>query len=178
MKSSSILWDLLRSSYCEYTVHALLSDSLLRDSHKVSPFQSRWMGTIVYRVTCDEMLAKDLWFMLACLGLAKMFYSGTIFCNFWPCLHARSLWRDAVLACTWRMPRSMFFTMIECWRDALLACNWCMTLNLIIRMFQSGRDALTIGLYFAFDLLHYTKSMKFWRDAFTNDLYISQFLTS
>ena len=29
------------------------------------------------------------------------------------------------------------------------------------RMLQSGRDVLTVGLYFAFDLLHYTESMKF-----------------
>ena len=63
----------LRSSYDKYTVHALLSDSLLWDSRKVSSFQSRWTRTIIYRVICDEMFAANLWFILACLDSVEMF---------------------------------------------------------------------------------------------------------
>ena len=100
-------WDILRSSFDKCTVYTLFSNSLLRNSRKVSSFQFHWTRTIVYRVICDEMFVADFWFMLACLDFVKMFCNDIIFCNFWSCLHVRISWRDAVFVCTWRMHRNL-----------------------------------------------------------------------
>ena len=133
----------LRSSYDEYTVHALLFDNLLWDSRNVSSFQFQWTETIAYRVICDEMFVANLWFMLAYLDFVKMFYSDTIFRSFWLCAHVR-IWRDVLSARNWRMSRCLIFVMFEFWRDVLFVCNWCMIRDLTIDMFQYERDVLQL----------------------------------
>ena len=97
MKFNNILWNFLRSPYCEYTVHVLLSDNLLWNPNKVNSFQFHWTKTIFYRVICDEMLVANLWFILAYFDFVEMScQKNAISRNFWPCLHARILWRDVV----------------------------------------------------------------------------------
>ena len=73
----------LRSSYDEYTIHALFFDNLLWNSRNVNSFQFQWTKTIIYRVIYDEMFVANFWFMFACLNFVKMFCYDIIFCNFW-----------------------------------------------------------------------------------------------
>ena len=62
---------------------------------------ARWIGTIAYRVISNEMLARSLWFMLACLVLPKCFDKKSLY-QLLTCLHAR-IWRDVIDACSWHI---------------------------------------------------------------------------
>ena len=75
----NVLWNLLRSSHCEYTIHVLFFDKLLWNSHKVNSFQSRWTKTIIYRVICDEMFVANFWFMFAYSNSVEMFCQKTLY---------------------------------------------------------------------------------------------------
>ena len=122
MKFYNIFWNFLRSSFCECTIHALLFDSLLCYSRKVSSFQFHWTKTIAYRVICNEMFVVDFWFMLACLDSVEMF-EWFVSRSLWSCLHVK-IWRDVLFVRNWRMSRCFDF----CYARILTKCFVCLQL--------------------------------------------------
>ena len=152
MNFNNILWNFLRLSYCEYTVHALFSDSLLCYSRKTSSFQFllHWNDNLscnLWRDVCCKFLIHIRMFRF-CQNILQRYY----ILHFLTCSHVK-IWRDVV----WRMFRnSTFFVYLNSnemfwqsicisfstccitrkiyfkfWRDVLFVCNWRMSRNLI-----------------------------------------------
>ena len=69
---------MLYSPAARYEIHATLAH-----------INSRWIGTIAYRVNLNEMLACSLWSMLACLGLPRclqrLYILQSMTCPQWSC---------------------------------------------------------------------------------------------
>ena len=175
---SLLFADLLRSSFRWSTVHVLFSDSLLRDSRKVSSLQFQWTKTIAYRVTCDEMFvckfsihARMFRFCQDVLSKSDMFR------NLWSCLHVK-IWRNVLSARNWRMSRC-FSILVYSSSDKMICLlvidAWLVTwLFVCFNLNEMFWQLICISFLTS---QHFKKNMfNFWRNVLTNDLFRSVFI--
>ena len=144
--------DLLRS----FAHFMLYSSIVCYEIHvKLVHITARWIGTIVYRVTLNEMLVCTF----SIHARMTKFCQDVCSDNLWLYAHVR-IWRDVIDAClvVWLLSYASVWT--SCLVNRSISRFRLIALH--VKIYKFWRDALLVVVM-----------LKFWRDVFS-DLYISQ----
>ena len=171
--------DFLWSSSFECMIHALLFDSMLWNSRKVSSCQCslNWDDSLSYDLSwdvCSRSLIhySNFWFMLACLNFAKMFAATLYFA-----IYDHMLEYDEMFdACSWHI---YFYShaqiLTKCLQRSiyLAVFDRCLIWIWLLFVCFSSDEMFWQLIYISLSVyccITYKSIFEFWRDVLTSDL--------